>query len=516
VGAGVGLAGRARDTPADAAGEDQMANRITAFLPRLWSNWITLFGSVLTTVAGVTMLLLQLLDLSGGRARTNPYADVLFLLTMPALFVLGLLLIPIGLWFERRRVASAPDGATGPFDVAFRSLLENPITRSRIVFVLLATGANIVLFSLGAQKAVHYMDSQKFCGTTCHTVMQPEWESYGDARHSRVACVQCHIGPGTSWFVRAKINGLKQVWGVATGDYHRPVPSPVEHLRPSRDTCEQCHWPEKFTGNKLRIYPHYKDDQDNTPAFNAMILRVGGRNPQNGKYEGIHWHVSQNAEVRYEVLDDKRLKVGKIQVYDRGQLVSEYLPPKKTRDLPAKAVRTVDCVDCHNRATHIFDERPAFAVDRAMYAGDLDPKTPWLAKIAGDLLRETKVSRDGAPAFFRKALEDRYTKDYADVKPSREVLDRAGGAIAELWLHNNYPAMKVTWGSHKSHVGHRGEGDEVTGCYRCHDDEHEKTLPDGTTKTLGQDCEQCHEPLANEEDPAKFDESLKAMDGIKE
>lgn len=493
-----------------------MANPITNFLPRLWSNWITLLGSVLTTVSGVTLLLQQVMSLAV--AERNPYAGVVLLLTMPFVFVAGLILIPIGLWLERRREARLPPGQSGRSSVeqAFQVALSDRATRNRLLFVAVATVVNVLLFGFGTEKAVHYMDSPRFCGTTCHTVMEPEWDSYNDFRHSRVPCVECHIGPGTSWFVRSKINGLKQVWGVMTGDYHRPVPSPVEHLRPSRDTCEQCHWPEKFTGNKLRVYPHYKDDKDNTPAFNAMILRVGGRNPQTGKYEGIHWHVSQNAEVRYQVLDDKRTKVGRIQVFESGKLVSEYAPPAKLKDLPVRSERSIDCVDCHNRATHVFDHNPASAVDRAMYAGELDPKVPWLAQVSAQLLARQDLSREGAEAYFRKAIEDTYAKDHADSKPAPDQLDRSAKALAGLWRHNNYPAMKITWGTHKSHVGHRGEGDEVIGCYRCHDDEHEKKLPDGTTQTLGQSCEQCHEPLANEEDPAKFDESLKAMVGIKE
>ena len=474
-----------------------MMKRLQSFLPRLWANWITLLGTSITTLSGVALLLVLALAFAGGDG--NPYIGAILLLSLPAVFLAGLLLIPLGLWVDRRRQR--------------REATLDGGTKRRLAFVGIASLVNVMLFGMGAQQAVHYMESPKFCGTSCHTVMQPEWENYQDSKHSHVACVQCHVGPGAKWAFKAKINGLHQVWGVLAGNHHRPVPSPVEQLRPSRDTCEQCHWPAKFTGNKPRIYPHYKDDKDNTPIWNAMLLHVGGRNRQTGKYEGIHWHASPSTQVKYEVLDDKRLKVGKIQVFDDGKLVAEYGAPEKEKSTPVRSVRAMDCIDCHNRPTHAFELSPTFAADRALYAGGLDSKTPWMAKVSVELLKSKDVPRDGAEAYFRKAIEEKYAKEHPEVKPATEVFDRAAKSLADLWTHNNYPAMKITWGTYKAHAGHRGEGDEVLGCFRCHDLDHEKTLPDGSKQSLGQDCETCHEPLAQDEDPAKFDDSLKAMVG---
>ena len=113
------------------------------------------------------------------------------------------------------------------------------------------TLVNVLIVSLAAYRGLEFMDSPQFCGQVCHTVMQPEFTAYQDGPHSRVRCVDCHIGPGAPWFVKSKLSGTRQVIAVPPDTYSRPIASPVENLRPARDTCEQCHWPEKFHGDKV-------------------------------------------------------------------------------------------------------------------------------------------------------------------------------------------------------------------------------------------------------------------------
>lgn len=485
------------------------------FLPRLWSNWITLLGAILTTCSGLAIVLVIAIELVS--SGTNPYAGGLLLLALPFLFATGLLIIPLGLYIDRR--ARAKLGAAAPPNLmieALRTAVNQRSTRRLMLFFAGATVVNVVLFGAAGQRTVHRMDTAQFCGTTCH-VMQPEWASYSSSQHSRVACVQCHIGPGASWAVKAKINGLKQVWGVLAGTYDRPIPTPVEHLRPSRDTCEECHWPEKFTGSKLVVLPHFMPDKTNTPAYNVLRLRVGGRDPKTQKYEGIHWHVSVATEVRYEVLDPARSKVGRITVVEGGKVVSEYLPPAKDRGLPVLSQRTMDCVDCHNRPTHVFDENANAAVDRAMFAGQLDPTVPYLVKVARAVLERPDLAGAGSDAAalgrFRTALAETFQTTYPEVKPAPEVLDQAARTLAELYEHNVYPKMNVSWGTYRSRLGHKHDGEkaEEVGCFRCHDGEHEKITPSGKKQTLSHSCELCHETIVAGEDPSSLDPELKQL-----
>ena len=213
---------------------------------RLIRSPISVVGMVLTTISAVLFLIVFLADLFG--LHTNPYLGIVFFLILPGVFLFGLLLIPLGAWIERRRRARgrAPSEVHWP-----RIDLNDPAQRTTAVIVFAVTMANIVIVSLAAYRGVEYMDSPQFCGQVCHTVMKPEFTAYQDGPHSRVTCVQCHIGPGASWFAKSKISGTRQVLAVTFHTYSRPIPSPVQNLRPARDTCEQCHWPEKFHGDKV-------------------------------------------------------------------------------------------------------------------------------------------------------------------------------------------------------------------------------------------------------------------------
>jgi formate-dependent nitrite reductase cytochrome c552 subunit len=355
-------------------------------------------------------------------------------------------------------------------------------------------------------EALLFMDSVEFCGTTCHTVMQPEYEAYRRSPHQRVACVDCHIGSGASWAAKAKISGLRQVWAVAVDSFSRPIPSPVHELRPARDTCEQCHWPAKFHGKRLQFRNHYEADESNTESVTAVLLNVGGVDPKSGEYHGIHWHVSQDTRIEYEALDASREKIGHVRVIKNGEIEKTFNPPDGTSG-EIHDSRTMDCVDCHNRPTHVYDQTAEAAVDRAFYEGRLDREVPFLAEAAVALLADDKQPRDGAPTRYREGLIAHYAENHDDVELTAEQLDRAAAALTELYSANIFPEMKVGWDTYPTHIGHRGEDNDVRGCFRCHNDEH--ATDDGDV--ISQDCDLCHEVLHEEEAADTVPESLRAL-----
>jgi nitrate/TMAO reductase-like tetraheme cytochrome c subunit len=162
-------------------------------------------------------------------------------------------------------------------------------TRTLLLLFMALTLVNVVILAVSTYKAVEVMDSTKFCGQACHSVMAPEFTTYQRSPHSRVACVECHIGPGAGWFVKSKLSGSWQLISVSLDLYPRPIPTPVHNLRPARDTCEQCHWPNKFVGDRLKVITRFRDDEANTPEKTVLLLRVGGMQGRESK--GIHWHV---------------------------------------------------------------------------------------------------------------------------------------------------------------------------------------------------------------------------------
>lgn len=483
--------------------------KMVDILPLAWTNWMTLLGMIVTTVSGLAILLALVVTLSVG--GTNQYALAVGVLVMPGLFIGGLLLMALGFVYEGRRKKGREDGEAvkSAFRQAFRMAVEDRRTRRLMIFVAIATLVNIVLIGGATTTALEFMDTPKFCGTFCHTVMQPEYDTYRESAHSRVKCVQCHIGPGASWAVKAKIDGLRQVWGVITGHYSTPIPSPVTELRPARDTCEQCHWPSHFLGNRVAFYQHFADDEENSHTVNALMLKVGGRSPKTGMYHGIHWHISDDVEIRYEALDEKREAIGKVFVYKNGELVREYNPPEDVREKAPLEVRTMDCVDCHNRPTHVFDQTPRMAADRGMEDGLLDSSVPFLHEAAVKILETAggTVDRGQAEEFFDGALASYYKENHPEVEFSGEVKSKAASGLAKLYLLNVYPHMNLLWGTHPNHLGHRGDDQDKRGCFRCHNDEHESS--DG--KVISQDCSLCHEILEEEANPADLPDNLRGF-----
>ena len=444
-------------------------------LPR---NPVSLVGAIFATAGGVLFLIVFLLDLFG--QHTNPYMGIVFFLILPAVFVLGLILIPIGAWLDRRRRRAGLSVQWPRLD------LNDSRHRAWAFFIVVMTLVNIVIVSLAAYSGVHYMDSVEFCGQVCHTVMEPEFAAYQDSPHSRVTCVGCHIGPGAPWFVRSKLSGTRQVFAVTLKTYSRPIPSPVHNLRPARETCEQCHWPEKFHGDKVRVIQDYAEDEKNTESAMTMQIHVGGGNDRLGIATCIHWHMNLANEIEYIATDDKRQVIPWVRLRDRYGNVREYQVDGVTPEALAKGERRrLDCVDCHNRPSHRFDATADKAVNRALSMGEIPTTLPFIKREATAALKTTYPTQTAAVDAIAARLREFYRLQYSDVYMGRrQEVERAVSGTQQLYRRNIFPAMNVTWGTYPNNIGHM----DFPGCFRCHDDSHK--TKDG--KTIGQDCALCH------------------------
>lgn len=480
--------------------------RLVSFLPRLWTNWITLFGAVIASVSGIAIVTALAIEFTS--SSLNTYAASILFLVMPGLFAFGLLLIPLGLLLEKRRKRRHPvePGESDPLLEGLAHALATSTARRRVGFVLFVTVLNVFIIATVTHQAVTFMETPKFCGTACHTVMQPEYEAYNRSAHSRVNCVGCHVGSGAVSEVSAKLSGLRQLWGVATGTYTRPIETPVHGLRPARETCERCHQPAKFSGPRLGFRVRFKNDETNTPQVTAMMFPVGGENPATKAYQGIHWHVSQRFQVRYEALDKKRQTIGRIQKLDNGKVVEEWLPPGQQIGKVVE-VRTMDCVDCHNRPSHIYDGPPENAIDRALTEGLLDRGVPWLHQLGLAALKSGAPSHDEADAYFLAALQQGYERDHPAQKPAVDKLAASARGLATLYRRNVYPKMNLTWNNYRSNIGHGGPdpGSAKSECFRCHSGDHK--TKDG--RELSSKCESCHEVIAKDELPQDLPDEIR-------
>jgi hypothetical protein len=454
-------------------------------LIQLTRNPISLLGAAITTASAVLILSLVGIELVGFPA--GPYMGILAFLVLPAFFVLGLLMIPVGLFRERRaqRRAAARGEAPPSFPVLD---FNRPAIRRGFLLFFAATLVNLIILATATYKGVEIMDSTAFCGRTCHSVMAPEYTAWQRSPHSRVACVSCHIGPGADWFVKSKLSGTWQVIAVTFNLYPRPIPTPIRNLRPARETCEQCHWPTKFIGDRLKVITHYDDDAANTEKKTVLLLRVGGA--QGSVSRGIHWHVDPWVRVRYRS-DEKRERIDEVELTRADGTVTLYRGPGAGKGEKTSEWRTMDCVDCHNRPSHIY-RTPEEAIDQAIHDGLIDRSLPFVRRESLVALKRDYASHEEAVARMAAQLQTYYEKAHPDLVASRRpAIEAAGRQLGEIYARNVFPTMKIAWKYYPVHIGHQNS----PGCWRCHDDEH-KTA-DG--KAIGQDCTTCHALLATDE-----------------
>lgn len=439
-------------------------------------NRVSAIGIALTTASALIFLLLLLLQLLG--FVQNPYSGIVAFVLLPAVFIFGLLLIPIGLWLERRRGASAGAAAWPVLD------LQDTANRRVLVFVAVATIVNVGIIAMVSVGAVEYTESQAFCGQVCHSVMEPEFTAHQSGPHARVHCVSCHVGPGPGGFLTAKLNGTRQLLLVTTGGYRRPIPTPIDGMPGVAGTCEQCHAPDRYIGDVTKVFYDHADDEANTQTKTVVRLNVGGAIAGSGTGAGIHWHMNRANVVEYIALDETREKIPYVRVTTPDGTVREYLAEGVTRAaLDGKPSRRMDCVDCHSRPAHTFGTSPGRAVDQALGIGAMSAKIPFVRREAVRALQETYPSRDVAFARIDQRMREALGARPSDAFDEAD-LRRAIGVTQAIYGRSVFPSMKVGWATYKVQTGHTTSD----GCFRCHDDEH-KTR-DGLA--IRQDCEMCH------------------------
>jgi hypothetical protein len=430
----------------------------------------------------------------------SPYIGIIFVAVVPPSFFGGLMLVPVGIYLEfRKRRRADPHLGEKPLGKILQNLSGESDVRNRIVAFVLFSAVNVALTMVIFIGSLEYMDSAAFCGSLCHTVMQPEYTAYMRSPHARVGCVDCHIGPGASWFVRSKLSGMRQVYAVLAKTYSRPIPTPIEQLRPARDTCEACHWPEKFHSDKLKVITHYADDRNNTKRYTVLLLKVGGPEARGARSGGIHWHVSSGNRVTYASEKGERRDIPWVRLESEGRSPVEYYFTGSTltkAEIDKTPKRTMDCVDCHNRPTHIYSTADEELEGMFGKWPDLQ-NVSYLKKAASEVLARQFTEDSIVRGEVGDALLAWYGA-HPEEKPEPALLKQAADQVQEIYRQNCWPEMDITWGTYPNHIGHTIS----PGCLRCHGNNHVTAGGD----TVNADCRLCHTILAlDEEDPPLFE-----------
>ena len=451
--------------------------------PASAKNWLSLAGVIIALTALFMILFLVIVTIV--MKEQAAYLGLVTYILLPAVMIVGLLLIPLGMLREtkRERREEGPAKRTGWPKID----LDEPGHRHAFFIFLVGTGIFVFLSAVGSYQAFHYTESTKFCGTLCHAVMEPEHTAHRNSPHAQVTCVACHVGPGVDWYARSKLSGLYQVYAVLADVYPRPIPTPIKNLRPARAVCEQCHWPQKFYGHKLQLRTHYLSDQANTPWRIGLNLKVGPPQEALGLMEGIHWHISPRVRIDYSAADPGRQQIPWVRYTNLESGVAKVYRDKGKQAVEPAAgeIRTMDCMDCHNRPSHLY-RPPAQFIDEAITAGRIPAALPEIKKLAVQLCAKQYSSAKIARQEIRAGIIEFYRQDYPQLQASQLGLVEKGVAgVQAEFAKNIFPYMRVNWTAYPDNIGHLN----FAGCFRCHNGSH--TSDQG--EAISRDCTMCHD-----------------------
>ena len=473
-----------------------MAGKIEDFFRNFFKavakSKLAVVGFIITFVIFPVLLVSIFLDMQG--VIKNPYFGFLIYMVMGPLFGLGLIFVGAGMLFSR-------DGEDiGLFTIEYiKEQLEMPGRFSRVrKLIYLAsflTFFTILVVGMISYTGFHYTESTSFCGMFCHNVMEPEYVAYQNSPHSRVPCVDCHIGEDAELFTKAKISGFRQLFAAVFDTYERPIDTPIGALRPSRNVCEECHRPEMFHGDKLYVKNYYRPDLNNTKVMTVMLMKVGTGGYKGQTAHDIHWHVSPDHKIFYTYIDEDRKDIIQVRLIspDGSEEIFARKGYKWIEEGKGKQ-RVMDCMDCHNRPTHVF--LPAGeAVDQYMENGAISTSIPFIKREALKVVKKEYQNKKQAQVAINRHIFDWYTEKYPElVKTRRKLFEDAVEGIYQAYADNVFPQMNISWNTYENFIGH----DSGSGCFRCHNKE--MVTPDG--RSISTECITCHVILAErEKDP---------------
>src|SRR5574338_157776 len=411
--------------------------------PNYVYNPITLTGAAIASLSFGLIVFFFVFDIFS--SKENTYLGILTYIIIPSFLIIGLLLIAYGIFREKRREVK------GIVRGSYLPVIDLNDPKKRAMFVTFALGTILLLLfsAFGSFKAYEYTETDEFCGTICHKVMEPEYTAYLDSPHSRVGCVGCHIGSGTNWYVKSKISGAYQVYSVLFNKYSRPIPTPVEALRPAEGTCEQCHTPALFYNEKKIDYTYY--------IYTDKRRLV------------IPWVKVTSKDGKETIFKDRTFDVKKM-------------------NLNSENMRTMDCIDCHNRPSHIYHQ-PDKMINEMLAKNKIDETLPFIKSISVEELEDNYTTKEQALENIKQKIDDFYLTNYPDVyKSKKNEIQSSIEIIKNIYSRNYFPYMNANWKHFPDNIAHT----YTPGCFRCHDGNH--VSDDG--KVISNDCNSCHKIIS--------------------
>jgi len=355
--------------------------------------------------------------------------------------------------------------------------------REKRFFLMFGGIVGLILLIITGYQLMGFTESSAFCGEVCHKVMHPQYTVYQESVHAEESCSECHVGSGWAAYIKSKVSNIPIMVSTLANSYDRPIPTQVDNLPPTAETCDLCHGPEIFAGDVERVFPYYKTDKQNTEETKTKIFSVGS-----DESEGIHWHV--NTKVWYLPLDEQRTEIGWVGVDQSDGKLTEYIDTE-AGEISYQRIedgkRLMDCTDCHNRDGHIFHS-PKELIDLALFQREIDSSLPFINREGLEALVSANSSLEEAFANI-EAIKDFYRISYPLVYlEERPKIDAAVEELREITRLTTFSRMEVTHETYPNQLGHI----DSPGCWRCHG-ELEATTGDQNGTVIDWSCSSCHE-----------------------
>lgn len=381
-----------------------------------------------------------------------------------------------------------------------RRIPHPPLRSKRAIFLIVVLIAGFgAAATASAYTAITWTETADFCGR-CHT-MGPELKAYTMSPHRELACAECHVEPGVGGWIKAKINGTRQLIMVMAGTFPKPIPAP-DHadLPPTSQTCVRCHDTDALTANggpvKLVLQERFHADEANSKDSVALVLRPSGFGGDTAT-RGVHWHIAEDVEyltsdVRAQTIDyveidesngEQERFIASSQVTDSADV-----QPDIDRLETTDKRHQMDCIDCHNRVGHGTPTADQ-AVDDALAADRIDRTLPFIKREATARLAasyDSEAEADRAIEGIRSFYQMRYP---LVAKAQGPQINRAIDDLKQIYRLVATPEMQVNSTTYPNNLGHQS----APGCFRCHDGAHYKVVDNAITdETIPSACATCH------------------------
>jgi ribosomal protein S27E len=192
--------------------------------------------------------------------------------------------------------------------------------------------------------------------------------------------------------------------------------------------------------------------------------------------------------VEYIASDEKRQEIswvrvtkadGDVEVFRNGEMDGIDDPSSANAE-----VRRFDCMDCHNRPSHVFLP-PAVALNLALSSRAISPELPHVRQVGLDLLNEVYETRENAQESIPAGLLAYYRENYPEIVETMEGdIEKAAKTLLTIYDENFFPEMKTDYRARENNLSHFVND----GCFRCHNE----SIVNEDGEHLSYDCQTCH------------------------